>query len=311
MHNARLHADLAAIGHRIARVHDEVHDHLVELPPVDADRQKRRIMVERQLDLLPHQRLSRCIRSAIVSRRSTTSSFSFCCRENARSWPTSDAARLAFWLIWMRSPKSGSPWSWRKQQQVAMARDGRQQVVEVMRHAAGKFAHGLHFLALHELLFKALEFGRVVQNRQQGRARRIGDPAERDLQEALVAAPAARTISERVGIRSATVSATQSRIGRPSPSTSVDRCPYHGARSPEASAPAGWRPAPRRPGRDMQRRHRQHLERARRDGGGGRFGQVRHGVDLAPAIAADRTIGTTSTSVSPERIRVRRPGTSG
>jgi hypothetical protein len=34
----------------------------------------------------------------------------------------------------------------------------------------------------------------------------------------------------------------------------------------------------------MQRRHRQHLERARRHGGGGRFGQPRHGVDLAPPV---------------------------
>jgi hypothetical protein len=61
----------------------------------------------------------------------------------------------------------------------------------------------------------------------------------------------------------------------------------------------------------MQRRHRQRLERAGRDGGGRRVGQIRHGVDLAPAIAAARTIGTTSTSASPERSRVRRPGTSG
>jgi hypothetical protein len=55
VYDPRLDPDLAALGHGVARVHDEVHDHLFELPSVDADRQERRVMVERQLDLLPHQ----------------------------------------------------------------------------------------------------------------------------------------------------------------------------------------------------------------------------------------------------------------
>src|SRR5205823_9201639 len=40
------------------------------------------------------------------------------------------------------------------QQQLRVAEDGRQQVVEVMRNAAGELAHGLHLLRLAELLLE-------------------------------------------------------------------------------------------------------------------------------------------------------------
>ena len=52
------------------------------------------------------------------------------------------------------------------QQKVTVAVDRRQQVVEVMRHAAGELADGLHFLGLDELRLKRLELGRVGEHRQ-------------------------------------------------------------------------------------------------------------------------------------------------
>jgi hypothetical protein len=212
-------------GHRVAGIDHEVHDDLIELLPVDADRQEPGSWSSVSLIFSPTSRFSRCIRSAIVSRRSTISSFSFCCRENASKLADKRRGAVRVLADLDKVAVIRVALVVAQQQQVAMAGDRGQEVVEVMRHAAGKLTHRLHLLALHELLFKALEFGRVMQNRQQRRARGIGDPAERDLQETLVVRRRARTTSERVGIRSATVSATQSRTGRPSPSTSEDRCP--------------------------------------------------------------------------------------
>ena len=42
-------------------------------------------------------------------------------------------------------------------QQVAMAADRGQQVVEIMRDTTGQLADGLHLLALHELRFQRLQ----------------------------------------------------------------------------------------------------------------------------------------------------------
>jgi hypothetical protein len=87
MHNARLHEDLAAIGHRVARIDHEVHHHLVELPPVDADRQKPGIMVERQLDLLAHQPVQQVhqVRHGVAQVHDL--SFSFCCAKTPEAAP--------------------------------------------------------------------------------------------------------------------------------------------------------------------------------------------------------------------------------
>jgi hypothetical protein len=52
-------------------------------------------------------------------------------------------------------------------QQVDIAHDRLQHVVEVVRHAAGKLAKGHHFLRLRELLLKRLLLGRVDQENQR------------------------------------------------------------------------------------------------------------------------------------------------
>jgi hypothetical protein len=52
------HADRhsPAVGHRVARVDDEVHDDLFELPRIGLDRCARRVQFEDQLDSLAEQR---------------------------------------------------------------------------------------------------------------------------------------------------------------------------------------------------------------------------------------------------------------
>jgi hypothetical protein len=189
MYHPRLDPDFAALGHGVARVDDEVHDHLVELPAVDADRQEPGIMVERKLDLFAHQPVQQVhqVRHRVAQVHDLELQLLLARKRQELAHQRrgavgvlADLHKVAIFRIALVMAQ---------QQQVAMAGDGRQQVVEIMRHPAGKFAHRLHLLALHELLFEAFEFGRVVQNGQKRRPRRVGDPAERDLQETLITAP--------------------------------------------------------------------------------------------------------------------------
>ncbi len=52
------------------------------------------------------------------------------------------------------------------QQQVAVAVDRGQEVVEVVRDAAGELADRLHLLALHELRLEGLQLGGVAHHRK-------------------------------------------------------------------------------------------------------------------------------------------------
>ena len=66
-------------------------------------------------------------------------------------------------------------------EKVAMTRYGGQQIVEIMSDAAGQLTDRLHFLALDELRFQSLEFGRIVENRQKPTFAIAKRTTERDL----------------------------------------------------------------------------------------------------------------------------------
>ena len=53
--------------------------------------------------------------------------------------------------------------------QVAVTHDDGEDVVEIMRHAAGKLADHLHFLRLDELRFKLFAFGDVNAGADEAR----------------------------------------------------------------------------------------------------------------------------------------------
>ncbi len=61
----------------------------------------------------------------------------------------------------MMSAKDGIARPEAQQQQIAEADHGGEQIVEVMRHAAGELAHRLHLLRLGELRLQALLLGGV------------------------------------------------------------------------------------------------------------------------------------------------------
>ena len=73
------------------------------------------------------------------------------------------------------------------QQEVAVAVDRGQEVVEVVGDAAGELADRLHLLALDELRLEGLELGGVGEDREQRRRAVEHGAGEGDLQEDLLA----------------------------------------------------------------------------------------------------------------------------
>src|SRR5471032_2683806 len=91
----------------------------------------------------PISRLSSMPRSLSVSPRSSTCGRKVCLRENASSWRTSAAARLAFCLIWIMSWNDGSVGFMMADSTLLKSWD-----------AAGKLADRFHLLLLNDTVFQ-------------------------------------------------------------------------------------------------------------------------------------------------------------
>ena len=114
-------ADLAAAGHGVAGVDDQVHDHLLELALVDADRRQVAAVLDPQRHVLAQQAAQQVGELGERVPEVETVGRTVCLREKASSLRTRSAARLAVWRICIRSPCSTSPTSWRS----AAGRSGR------------------------------------------------------------------------------------------------------------------------------------------------------------------------------------------
>src|SRR6516162_5908135 len=120
--------------------------------------------------------------------RSSTRGWSICWRLKARSCWVSDAARSAVFLTSSTSRRwrvvGGQP----QQQELRPARDDGQEIVEVVRDAAGELADRFHLLDLSELrlalperLLRARALGDVEHGRLDGRLARPDDLGDLDL----------------------------------------------------------------------------------------------------------------------------------
>ena len=120
---------------------------------------------------------SSCRTSVLMS---TTCGCSICRRLNASSCRVSDAARSPADWISTRSCRSGSSVGHVVEHQVAVAENRRQQVVEVVRDAAGELADRLHLLRLAQLLFELAALGDVARVDDDGADRRIAEAIDAD-----------------------------------------------------------------------------------------------------------------------------------
>ena len=162
----RADPDFAAAGHRVAGVHDEVHDDLLELAFIHTDGREIGPVFDPERHLVGQETVQQmCQLAQRVLEVDDRGSQRLFAREgqklsHERRRPVgvlTDLHQVAVFHVRHVVPH---------QQKVAMAVDRRQQVVEVMRHAAGELADGLHFLGLDELRLERLELGRVGENRQ-------------------------------------------------------------------------------------------------------------------------------------------------
>ena len=175
--------DLAAAGHGVAGVHDEVHQHLLELPGVGADRPQRGVVRHGDHDPLSDETVEKMAevgqrvpqvdelrRQRLLAREGEQLAH----QGRRPVGVLRDLVQVRIIGVRVVAPQH---------QKVAMARDRRQQVVEVMRDAARQLADGLHLLALHELRFQRLQRADIRQHRHD--AVRSGTCPHRDLQRAL------------------------------------------------------------------------------------------------------------------------------
>ena len=178
----------AAVRHRVARVDREVDDHLLDLRRVGLHRREARARASSTSSTSsPIRRRSRLSMSATTALRSSTRGCSTCRRLNASSWRVSAAARADAFLIssaWRRSRASSMPLD----QELAVAEDHGQQVVEVVGDAAGEAADRLHLLRLAELLLELLLARKVAHDRDVTAGADVGGRDELDLAQAAVRA---------------------------------------------------------------------------------------------------------------------------
>jgi hypothetical protein len=161
---ARRRQRFARRQHRVARVDDEVHQHLLSCPvgvhhrrPVAVDRQVERHLVGEQ----PAQQLGAVARQVaqLQPPRLLT-----CVRLNASSCRVSCAAPLRGVPHVVQVARELRPVGALEARQLGAPDDRAQQVVEVVRHAAGEQPEGVHLLRLAHLLLQPPPLGDVARD---------------------------------------------------------------------------------------------------------------------------------------------------
>ena len=145
--------ELAAVRHRIARVDDEVHEHLLELAGVGHDGARWRRGVDTSAMSSPIRRCSIVLDARTRSLRSITSlSFWRAAEREELRGQAGGRARPA-WLI-SRRCSARAVVCGRLSEQLGVAADHGEQVVEVVRDAGGEPPDRIHLLRLQEALLE-------------------------------------------------------------------------------------------------------------------------------------------------------------
>ena len=143
-----------AVRHGIHGVHRQVHQHLVQLPRIGHDGPLRGIGLDDQLDIFPDQALQHGLvlghQAAQIHRSGLDDLFAAESQQLAGEIGGA-LSRLANLLDPLPQWIAGLVLA---EQQIAVAVDYRQQVIEVMGDAAGQAPDALQLLRLPELLFQ-------------------------------------------------------------------------------------------------------------------------------------------------------------
>ena len=147
-----------AVGHRVARVDDEVHDDLLQLSRIGLDRRARRVQLEDQLDPFSEQRAEhgRQVLHDLAHVQDTWLHDLLVAEGQQLPCQGCGEGRGCLDLIDVVA-QVGLVGPDLAAREVAVAGDGLQDVVEVVRDTAGKTPDGFHLLCLAQLVLALLE----------------------------------------------------------------------------------------------------------------------------------------------------------
>ena len=178
----------AAVGHGVARIVGEVDDGAVELRGVDLDRPQSRRDLDVENDLFADGALQEPRESSMRSPTSRTPGIErLAARERQQAARQLGAALRAGERAFDQLRRLGIAVA-TVGQQVEIAHDDRQVVVEVVRQPAGELADGLHALDLAQALLDAEPLGDVDAHRHRAAAQRavVGDMQDRGRRASVV-----------------------------------------------------------------------------------------------------------------------------
>ena len=153
----------AALGHGVARIDDEIDDGVGKLRLVGMHRPEIGAMLELEVDAFAQQTAQHQRQFADhVAQRQHLGLHGLLAREGQKlAHQRRRAQRVLVDLVDLL--ERGIARLMAHQEEFAIADDDGQQIVEVMRHAAGELAHRLHLLRLREFGFERLLLGDVDQ----------------------------------------------------------------------------------------------------------------------------------------------------
>ena len=167
---ARAQQDVAAVAHRVARVDDQIDDHLLELVEVGLDQPEIAAVHDVEIDRLADQPAQQHLQfGQHVAELQGLRPQRLPAREGEQ---LPHQARRAIGVLLdlhdVLEGRIGRPVI--GEQQIGIADDRGQHIVEVMRDAAGELADRLHLLALREILLQRALLGGVEREDRRARA---------------------------------------------------------------------------------------------------------------------------------------------
>jgi hypothetical protein len=179
----RLQRDLPAIRHHVPRVHDEVHDHLLQLARIDADPPEIGARHEGQVDVLADQALQQIgrPRDQLVERHDLR--LKHLLPAEREELTRQRGGPVGGLLDEQKVAAQGIGVLQSADRKLAAGPDDGEQVVEVMGDAARELADALHALSMAQLLFELLACRDVLDDadRVTGFARGVARLRRRDM----------------------------------------------------------------------------------------------------------------------------------